>query len=194
MPTKYAIANAALRELGANTAVKGETSKEASLIEDLWDILLKEALEQHTWDFAKGVKSLGEDANCSMPDAKWEYAYTLPTDFVRMGRKKANDFKYERRGQHLLTNESPCIIEYVYLEEDPTKFPAHFVMALRHLLMGSFAIPLAKKGTKAIDFKRLFYEVAMPEARKLDAHQSNMSAEDTSGVDPDSDSWVEDFD
>ncbi|MCK5602581.1 hypothetical protein KAR91_11945 [Candidatus Pacearchaeota archaeon] len=196
MPSKLSIANLALRELGASTVVDLDTenTKEANLINDFWDLLLEEVLEAHTWDFAKTTKSLADDADFTMADDKWEYAYSLPSDFIRMGRKKANDFAYERRGQHLLTNETPCVIEYIKQETDPTRYPSHFAIVFSARLRASLSIPLAKKGTRAVDWMKLYYEVSLPLAKNADAHQSNMSVEDTTGHSADTDSWVGLFD
>ena len=196
MPTKASIANIALRELGANTVVDlvTETSKEANLVNDLWDDLLKEVLEAHTWDFAKEVDALALNSGFTDLNGKWTYSYALPSLYIRPGRRLANKYKYERRGQNLLTNQEECVFEFIQLIDDPTKFPPHFAMALSARLRASFAIPLSKKGTRSVDFMKYYLEISLPTAQRADAKHSVMSTEDTLGHTVANDTWNKEFD
>ncbi len=186
------IVNTALREIAAgvvNSLSSTEKSKEAEAVNDVWDKTLAEVLAAHTWDFAKEVKSLALVSGFAMPDDKWAYAYALPSLFVRMGRKGAMDFAFERRGPYLLTDASPCIIEYISLVTDTTKFPTHFNNALIARLKASLASPLKNSGNKGVDYLKI-YEYVLGQSKGEDAQQSGLSLEDKGQQDKANDSWV----
>ena len=192
MASKVQIVNMALSVLGANEVsdLANENTKEANLVNTFWDQVVAEVMGDHTWDFARQWVSLAEDAAYTMIDEKYDYAYSLPTDWIRPVQDE-NQTNWARRGQHILSNESPLNVEYIKLVDDVSLYPISFRLALASKLRVYLATPLGKRISKNIDWLSIYLNVDLPEARRLDAQQSNPSTEDAVGWSPDNDSWVE---
>ncbi len=195
MASKVQIANLALSVLGSAQVsdLDTETTKEANLVNTFWDQVVQEVLEDHTWDFAKEWSSLAEDAAYTMVDEKYEYAYTLPSGYIRMSKVENDDaghVEYVRRGEHLLCNESPFKIEYIKEITDVSKYPPHFIMAVAGKLRIYLAIGLKKKGAKSVDWLGIYLNEILPEARQRDARQSRPTNDDAVKHTKDNDTWV----
>ena len=194
MASQVEIANLALSSLGASEISSlTEATKEAEYVSTFWDQALREVLQDHTWDFAKKWASLAEDSSYTMVDDEWDYAYQIPTDFIRPVRDDEGN-KWERRREHILTNASPFNMEYIQDMNDESKYPTYFIVALYSRLRAFLSIPLKKKGTMVSGNKYTWYEVYelidLPRARIKEAPESNKTAESKVKHTKDTDSWV----
>ncbi len=176
MASKVNICNLALVDIGANTInALDDGSNEADACDEIYDQLLDELLEEHTWDFCKKWVALAEDSGYAMVDEQYEYAYELPSNYIRMSRMENLATIYEVRGSTLLTNVEDAIAEYIFQEIDPTKLPPHFVKAFASRLRMSLAIKIPGKGAKKVDWTKIYYQVDLPKAKSDDARQGNPS-------------------
>lgn len=144
MASKLTIMNVALLQLGDEIILTlTEDTKAARTMNVLWDITLRECLEDHTWGFAKKRVSLGLLADA--PTYEFNYAYQLPVDFIRMVcmGEPEDEFDWRIEGDTLVTNESPCEILYIRYISDTSKFTPKFASALSLLLAAKAANSIA---------------------------------------------------
>lgn len=152
------IANIAVRDVGASeiSDIDDDTGKVASTIRTYWDAVKDEVLRAYKWTFAKKMKALAADADYEMVDDRYAYAYEKPADYIRMVRMNIPDTKFQIRGNHILSNSSPLIIEYVYRHENYVQWPSYFYMAFAAQLSSFIAVPLSKKGTKKVGWSQIY--------------------------------------
>ena len=152
------IANIAIRDLGATeiTDIELDKGKVANVVRIYWDAVVDECLRAHKWTFAKKWKSIAADADYDMVDGRYAYAYQKPPDYIRMSRMNVKDTKFKVRGDHILTNTTPLIIEYIWRHDSAIKWPSYFYMALAAHLASFLSVPLAKKGTKKVEWSQIY--------------------------------------
>ena len=189
--TKVEICNLALYPLGGNAISSlTEGTKEANLCNDLYLNMLKVVISAHKWNFAKKEVSLAESATYTMLDERFEYAYQLPSGFIRMSRTSTRGTIYERRGEVLCTNETPFVIEYITLIEDVNLFPEMFAHAVAARLSVPMAQPLVRKGSPgAIELLKLYFAV-LGEAKLEDSQNEKPYLDDSVVHTESSDTWL----
>ena len=156
--TKTDIANIAIRDIGATpiSDIDTDTSKEAQVVRTYWDAVVDECLSGHKWSFAKKMLAWAADGDYDMVDARYQYAYVKPTDYIRMSMMNVKDTRYQIRGDHLLTNASPFLTEYIYRHVNAIKWPSYFYLVVAAHLASFIALPLAKKGSKKVDWAEMY--------------------------------------
>ena len=189
---KVQICNLALYPLGG-TAISSldEGSKEANLCKDLYDTMVVTVLSAHKWSFAKKEVSLAESSTYEMLDDRFEFAYQLPSDFIRMSRPEKRDINFERRGQYLVTNESPFSIEYIASITDESLFPDMFAQTVAARLSVPMAQPLVRKGTPTGSELYNLYLVILSEAMLADAQDEKPFQEDSVKHTEKTDTWLQ---
>lgn len=191
MTDQVQICNMALMGIGANPISSlTEGGTEADLCSLFWEPVLKEVLADHKWNFAKKWVSLAEIDSYSFVDEEYSYAYQLPADYIRMSRLEDKDSQYEIRGSVLFCNLEEAICEYIYYEDDPTKLPPYFVTAFVIRLKAELSIPLSKKGSKTIDYIKLYSGMALPRAKTLDAQDTFPSQDSIYRHTEENDTWL----
>jgi hypothetical protein len=175
MATQVGICNAAIIPLGGQPIIAlTDLTKEARACNELWDFAFQEVLGACNWNFAKKWVALTEYEAYTFVDGEYAYAYTLPTDFVRLVRTEYSEEKHDIRGGYILCNSDNLSIEYVWLVTDYTSLPYYFVTALVERIKADLAIPLARKETKQVDYLTRYLTVYLPKAMKIDGqHRSN---------------------
>ena len=155
---KTDIANIALRDVGASeiTDIDDDEGKEAAVVRTYWDAVLDECLSDYKWTFARKVVSLAQESGYENIDGKYQYSYAKPADYIKMVGINVENANFVIRGQSLLTDISPCVIEYVYRHENAIYWPSYFYMALAALLSSFIAIPLSKKGSKKVEWTSVY--------------------------------------
>jgi len=174
------IVNIAVRDIGATeiTDIDTDDGKVANTVRTYWPAVIDEGLRAHKWTFAKVMKALAADGDYTMVDARYAYAYQKPSDYIRMSRMNVKGTKFEIRGEHILTNSSPLIVEYIYRHVTAIKWPSYFYMALAAHLASFIVTPLSKKGTKKIDWSQV-YMFRLEQAMAADSLEDDpMDADD----------------
>jgi len=192
MATNVQICNLALRGIGAKTIValdSSDTSKESQVCQDIFAMLLDEVLDDHPWNFAKVWVALAEDAGYTFIDDIYEYAYQMPSGFIRMSKTEDRDLQYEIRGEYICSNEEDMEIEYIQRMDDPAKYPSHFVRALASRLRPELSASIKTKFDPA-SLLRIYYELDLPRAMASDARLDNPSAEDALRHTNGTDTWI----
>jgi len=88
--SEVGIVNLALQRIGVGKIDSlDEDSPQAIDANSVWEYIRDEVLEARDWSFARTRVALAQ--NASSPGYKYEFAYTLPADFLRLGIVKPND-------------------------------------------------------------------------------------------------------
>jgi hypothetical protein len=128
-------------------------------------------LSAYGWSFATGQIALNR--LLTPPVADYQYAYQLPTDFLRAlsaggaGRGRGLNFRISRNALH--TNAEEVILTYIFRPEEE-EFPAYFDMALIARLAAEFCIPITE-GTSRAEALFNLADQEFARARQIDAQQ-----------------------
>jgi hypothetical protein len=149
MSSRTDIVNLALLDVGVKPSVASwdEDSTEAEYARAAWDQAVAEALTAHSWLFA--TKQVQLQRSGTEPVARYEYAYELPGDYVRLGAIADSDRMYPPLRDYrpfsvdgrlmIAASAEYVFIEYVYNAPNIGYWPPHFVKFLSAVL----AVPLS---------------------------------------------------
>lgn len=147
----------------------------ARLIKRNFEVERDALLEYADWNFAMKRAALPADAEA--PAFGWAYAYTLPSDCIRLmpvtadGATEGNPIDHEVEAGRILTNLSgPLKIRYVYRCDKYGTYPATFTLALAARLARKMAHWMTGK-TSYVQVAQQLYRDTMEEAWQSDAVQ-----------------------
>jgi hypothetical protein len=160
--SEVSICNYALRLVGGDRiTVLDTTTTNGARCDDLFDYLRDDLLRCHHWNFATRMAQLTV-AN-DTPTFEFDFAYTLPADFLRIISVHDNDaasgnLDYLNMDlgdgtQVLATSADACYIKYIAQITDVTKYPADFVMAFQLALARDLAIVVPNSNTVKDELK-----------------------------------------
>jgi hypothetical protein len=171
------VINRALQMIAADTISDPDEdtiSARASKLE--YAPTVRAELSAHPWYFAKAQASL--PASADAPAFKFAYAYTLPTDFLRLVELRDRwMFTIDRQAQD--TNPIPfyelqgrAIIGYIRdVTDDPTIWHPLFEEVVVASLAMALANPLAKS-TGLVELAAKVKRMKLAEARRVNAIQN----------------------
>ena len=168
------ICNNALLDLGENVIMSlNDNSKAAGLCNHRWPAVRDAVLRAHPWNCAMAQAELAAGTNA--PLWKWEYKYTLPTDFLRIIQAVGQDGEdiedWEIQGNIILCDEqAPIFISYVRCETDPRRYDALLAETLSARMAAALAYPLSGSTSMAQAHWEL-YQQKLAEARGVDARE-----------------------
>lgn len=168
------ICNNALLDLGEDAIMSlGDETKAAGLCNHRWPAVRDAVLRTHPWNCAMAQAELA--AGVAAPLWRWEYQYTLPTDFLRIVHVVGEDGRaiteWEIQGGIILCNEAaPIFISYVRRETDPRKYDALLGETLSARLAATLAYPLSGSTSLAQSCWQAYQE-KLAEARGVDARE-----------------------
>lgn len=180
MTTKLEIVNSALLRCGAEplTAIPDLTNKRGNLINNHYDIVLREILNDTPWNFAK--KRLAVTVDGTPPLYGYNYRYQLPSDCIRvLGINDEDDqIPFSIEAGYLLCNLDTSInIRYISYVTDTTIYSASFVTA--------FYLKLAENISYSLVQSQSLQQAIISEAeRYLRKARSYNSQEGFTGVSP----------
>lgn len=150
-----------------------ETTSEALWFQRNYETCRDAELEKHPWRFAMKRDTLTADATA--PEFGWDYRYSKPTDFMRIGYLNyTGDFEgtplpHEIEGDWILCDQSSSIyLVYVYRVTDPSKHLALFNKALAAQMAVDLAHWLTGK-TSMVQVAAAKYDQALRDARRANA-------------------------
>lgn len=186
MPSVVDICNLALSHLGDTGTVASidppEGSAQSEHCARFYPIARDTMLEMHPWNFATRRATL---ALLDVPTWTWEYAYSLPSNTVKVlsvlpshvdDDLESEPYETEAGADGSLvirTNLAEATVRYTMRVEDPTRFSPLFTEALTRLLAAYLAGPVIKgdAGRKAgLAQMQLFQQMAS-RAMVSDANQ-----------------------
>jgi hypothetical protein len=182
MASRTSISNRGLSKLGQPRVSNVATTdtKAARVMNEMYDSVRDAVLAAYPWNFAGKRATLAPDADA--PDWGWNYAYTMPSDFLALNSIKNNP-DYEFEGGKILTNEGPVLyIKYTSQVTDEGSFSALFseVFATRLSFEGCEEITQSntKKATLGQEYKD-----HLEQAYQVDAKENPIEDEED-------DDWV----
>lgn len=184
--SKLSICNQALIKISEQTIVSlDENSDGARLCNLLYDQALEEVLREYPWGCAKSRSILVKTDD---PIFGYEFAYTLPADFIRLvqvyetnGEWDPNYYWAIENGK-LLTDVDGISVVYIKWLEDAKDLDALAALALISKLAMKMAFARTQS-KKFVETLLLEYETyILPRARSIDTHENRDKLEDV--VDP----------
>ena len=179
------VINRALQLIAADTISDPDedtTSARTAKLE--YDAVVRAELSAYPWYFAKKQAQIAQDADA--PLFKYAYAFTLPTDFMRLveledrwvfsvdrATQDTNPIPpYEMQGRSLLTDmTAPLRIGYVRdLTDEPTLWHPLFEEVVVAALAAALANPLAKS-MSTVEAMLKLRRLKGTEARRVNAIQ-----------------------
>lgn len=172
--------NSALQRVGAASILSlADNSPEARACAVAYDSNRRDELRKHRWNFAIRRAVLGPDT--AAPAFDYLYAFTLPTDCLRVLRPATTNLDWQIEGRKILTNDGSVLyLRYLADIEDTTQWDASFY----NVMAASLAVDICEKLTQSNTKKKQLddeYNEAVADARKIDAFESGPedAADDT---------------
>ena len=136
MPTQTDVANMALDMLKEAPITSIDEARPIAMwIKRNFDTARDATLEETEWNFALKRDAIAADA--TVPAFGWAYAYTLPSDCIRLlplttdGYSEGDPIAHELEAGKILTDAlAPLNIRYIYRHVDYGAYPATFTTAL----------------------------------------------------------------
>lgn len=133
-------------------------------------------LQKYPWHFAKERRLLAADA--TKPAFGWDYAYTIPTDWVRVlpltegGEWGGREIPHAVESGKILTDAKPPLkVQGIKRVTNAAKFPPLFVAALSSRLALLGALNITGKSSY-VDKARGFYQEAIEDFKLVDTLES----------------------
>lgn len=168
------IVNLALREIGEYRIEDiDEASTPAEIARDLFDQAKRMALAGHEWRFALKQAELVKIPGS--PVARYDYSWTIPADFIRLGSVSDNITmqpelrEFMTSGGYIFSSTESVFIEYVYDSPAVGAWPPYFVHYVAAMLASEMASPL--KSTTERERLEKLAEIRLATARSLDSLQ-----------------------
>lgn len=151
MNSDVAIVNMSLSRLGqSRISSLTETGIAAQLCNLYYEPTQEELVSSVAYDFkfARERRSLAASSGDNL--SSWEYKYVIPTTVLKvLNILDSEDYsdattEWEREGNFLYTNTSPCYIKYTKKIDNPTFMPQTFVEALYLRVAAKMCIKLTQ--------------------------------------------------
>lgn len=167
-----ALASRALIRIGAVPITSfDDGTAESEIAGALFGPVRDGLLSAYAWGFATGQVALTQLETA--PIADYDYAYQLPTDFLRAlsagSGSRGRGLKYRLSRGALHTNASEVVLTYIFRPEEE-EFTPYFDQALIARLAAELTIPITESTSRAETLYRLA-EKEFERARQIDAQQ-----------------------
>lgn len=170
--SQVSICNQALGWIGANQITSiDDDSTEAVLCKANYEPIRDSVLEAHNWTFATVWAQLTEVVD--PPYSVYPHSFQIPTDSLTVlfcGIDYDHPANWRREGQHIVTDEENCTIQYIYRVVDEAQFPPLFTQAFAARLAADLAIPITNSRSMQTDMYNL-YMAKLKEAASRDNQQ-----------------------
>jgi hypothetical protein len=195
--TQLEMCNMAILDVGGNTISQVSTGnqKEEKLCYNYWDHMVDTMLAAHNWNFAKKWLSLTEDTGYTFVDDQYEYAWEVPSDFIRFADQENRGpakIDFARRANRFLTNTDEFEIEYIYRPADitvTTTYPPWYIDAFVAKLKVKLATSLARKGSTTRNWVAEYHEM-LATAKHMNAMGQDESVERKTRHTDSNDTWL----
>lgn len=165
------LCNKALQRVGATTIMSLlDNSPEARACNLVYDSNRRDELRKHVWNFAIKRAVLAPDVAAPLFD--YTYAFTMPSDCIRVLRPPTVDLDWKIEGRKILTNDgSTLYLRYIADITDPAQWDPSFYNAAALAL----AVDISERLTQSNGKKNMLmaeYDQAIKIARRMDAYES----------------------
>ena len=167
MASTVDICNGALNQLGATTILSlTEDSKNARLCNSRYTQVRDGVFRSHPWNCLQ--KRIELAADTTAPAWGFSYAYTLPSDCLRLLRILDYDSNYKVEGRKILSNTSSMKILYIARVTDPNEYDELLRETISAALAADIAYAVTSSNPVASNMYNLFQD-KLKEARFVDA-------------------------
>ncbi len=161
------ICNGALNQLGASTILSlTEDSKNARLCNSRYTQVRDALFRTHPWNCLQTRLELA--ASSDSPAWGFTYAYTLPTNCLRLLRVLDYDSNYKVEGRKILSNASTMKILYISRITDPNEYDELLRETLSAALGADIAYAVTSNNTTSQNMI-LSYQEKLRDARFVDS-------------------------
>jgi hypothetical protein len=164
--TKVDICNKALTLLGAApiTSIDDDTATARSL-NRVYDISLESILHEAKWNFATKRDLLSEvEVTLDWYDPGESFVYSKPSDAVWIYEANSNA-SWRIEGDYIISDTSGLGVRYIYLNEDPSTYPATFADAFIDKLASEIAFYVLNSPQKAEAMLQKYTTMSLPKAK-----------------------------
>ncbi len=178
--SEVSICNLALQKLGAARIVSmTDNSHNAKQVNACYESQRNAEQRKYLWNFCKKRVSLA--ASVVTPDFMYQYAYPVPSDFIRLIKpaRTGLDWHIEQHdgGLAILTNDgAPLQVRYCAIVTNPVLFDPIFV----EMLACKIAWTVCERITQSVSLRAAImeeYKEWRAEARRANAFEQNKQAE-----------------
>ena len=167
MASVVEICNGSLNQLGATTILSlTEDSKNARLCNQRYTQVRDSVFRSHPWNCLQ--KRIELAADTTAPAWGFSFAYTLPSDCLRLLRILDYDSNYKVEGRKILSNTSSMKILYVARVTDPNEYDELLRETLSASLGADIAFGVTSNNQTATNMYNLFKE-KLRDARFVDS-------------------------
>jgi len=167
MASTVDICNGALNQLGATTILSlTEDSKNARLCNSRYTQVRDALFRTHPWNCLQTRLELA--ASSDSPAWGFTYAYTLPTNCLRLLRVLDYDSNYKVEGRKILSNASTMKILYISRVTDPNEYDELLRETLSAALGADIAYAVTSNNTTSQNMI-LSYQEKLKDARFVDS-------------------------
>ena len=167
MASVVEICNGSLNQLGATTILSlTEDSKNARLCNQRYTQVRDGVFRSHPWNCLQ--KRIELAADTTAPAWGFSFAYTLPSDCLRLLRILDYDSNYKVEGRKILSNTSSMKILYVARVTDPNEYDELLRETLSASLGADIAFGVTSNNQTATNMYNLFKE-KLRDARFVDS-------------------------
>ena len=167
MASTVDICNGALNQLGATTILSlTEDSKNARLCNSRYTQVRDALFRTHPWNCLQTRLELA--ASSDSPAWGFTYAYTLPTNCLRLLRVLDYDSNYKVEGRKILSNASTMKILYISRITDPNEYDELLRETLSAALGADIAYAVTSNNTTSQNMI-LSYQEKLKDARFVDS-------------------------
>lgn len=163
--------NSALQRVGATTILSlSDNSPEARACSVAYDSNRRDELRKHRWNFSITRAVLAPDATA--PAFDYKYAFTLPSDCLRVLRPKTSNLDWQIEGRKILTNDGDTLyLRYIKDVEDAALWDSSFY----NVVAAALAIDIVERLTQSNVKKSALsdeYKETVKAAKRVDAFES----------------------
>jgi hypothetical protein len=171
------ICNLALSKFGdlSITSIDTPTNKEERTCAILYPLLRDQLTYLHPWNFAMMRADISAQL-ATTPAFEWDYAYTLPTDCLRVWEFFTPDAEWVVEHGEFLTNEdSEIYIRYIAQITETGRFTPAYTNCLATLLGAELSAKIMGDGgsAKRTELLKELHQILLPEAFRLNAIEGN---------------------
>ena len=176
MASTVDICNGALNQLGATTILSlTEDSKNARLCNQRYTQVRDSVFRSHPWNCLQKRVELAADTTA--PAWGFKFAYTLPSDCLRLLKILDYDSNYKVEGRKVLSNTETMKILYVSRVIDPNEYDELLRETLSASLSADIAFAVTSNNTTSQNMYQLYQE-KLKDARFVDSTEGQNVEQD----------------
>ena len=181
MASVVEICNGSLNQLGATTILSlTEDSKNARLCNQRYTQVRDSVFRSHPWNCLQ--KRIELAADTTAPAWGFSFAYTLPSDCLRLLRILDYDSNYKVEGRKILSNTSSMKILYVARVTDPNEYDELLRETLSAALGADIAFGVTSNNQTTQNMYKIFQD-KLKDARFVDSTEGQNIAQENGMAD-----------